>query len=131
MSGTKDEKEHETQDKQDNMLMVDKIELMAQPQKPRSPEIDVRLSAIQKLRDLVLHDVEDTEDQKAVDHDGFEVPTGKIPLDGQFTTDEMKELVEASKEEGVLKDDIDVELTKTTNLCEELVIKEKKENLHA
>ena len=40
----------------------------------------------------------------------MEVPQGKIPLDGQFSTDELKKLVEVAQEKGILSEDVDLKV---------------------
>lgn len=54
--------------------------------------------------------LDSTQSSTKYDEDGFEIPLGKIPLDGHFSTEEVKELVEISKEEGVLKSDVNVNI---------------------
>ncbi|CCG22528.1 hypothetical protein CORT_0B08230 [Candida orthopsilosis Co 90-125] len=53
---------------------------------------------------------EEAEGDVEVDHDGMEVPQGKIPLDGQFSTDELKKLVEVAQEKGILSEDVDLKV---------------------
>lgn len=57
-------------------------------------------------------DAETAEQQGDVelDQDGMEVPQGKIPLDGQFSTDELKKLVEVAQEKGILSEDVDLKV---------------------
>ncbi|KAG5421844.1 hypothetical protein I9W82_000937 [Candida metapsilosis] len=45
-----------------------------------------------------------------LDEDGMEVPQGKIPLDGQFSTEELKKLVEIAQEKGILSEDVDLKV---------------------
>lgn len=118
--------------------MTSKVELVTQP--PKDSEASPRDEALRKLRDLVQENIESensTQDKSQdsvlvlnkdkssgldysketlhesstrYDEDGFEIPLGKIPLDGHFSTEEVKELVEISKEEGVLKSDVNVNI---------------------
>lgn len=115
-----------------------KIELVTQP--PKESENSVREDVLRKLLELVDRNSASESAQKStdaisglnkdktkgkdyskevlnyspssatVDSDGFEVPEGKIPLDGHFSTDEVKELVELSKEEGLLNEDVSVHI---------------------
>ncbi|EGV60020.1 hypothetical protein PSN45_002246 [Yamadazyma tenuis] len=48
--------------------------------------------------------------EKITDHDGFEIPQGKIPLDGHFSTSEIKALVNLAKDEGFLKESVEVQV---------------------
>lgn len=59
-----------------------------------------------------VHDDMNNEDNGNVkyDDDGFEIPRGKIPIDGHFTTEEVKYLISLSKDEGILSKDIDVKI---------------------
>lgn len=41
---------------------------------------------------------------------GFEIPSGKIPLDGHFSTEEVEEIVAHVKEEGILKEAVGVKI---------------------
>lgn len=60
------------------------------------------------------------------DDDGFVIPQGKIPLDGHFSTSEIKELVKLSKEEGILKDDVNIKVLDTNkDIGDKVVISEE------
>ncbi|KAK6456232.1 uncharacterized protein RJT20DRAFT_128072 [Scheffersomyces xylosifermentans] len=108
---------------------MDKIELIAKPP-DRNPEEVTNESVLDKLKTMAAEH-EDGEsprepkesDKKVnddytmehaqaeeVDHDGLPVPKGKIPIDSNFSTEEIKKLVELAKEETVIKDDIHVEV---------------------
>lgn len=91
-----------------------KIELMTQPAKDN--DTSVREDALRKLLELVESDLEVKAVESAttpgveLDEDGFEIPQDKIPLDGHFSTDEVKELVKLTQEEGMLLDDVNVKV---------------------
>ncbi|KAJ8141245.1 hypothetical protein OY671_005576 [Metschnikowia pulcherrima] len=127
-------------------MKEDKIQITAQPA-TREQRSEVRDTTIRKLKDLVKQDLnkelgsneevltnlpknpeEDPESDESGDYDedGFRIPVGKIPLDGQFSTSELKELVELSKEEGLLRDDVDVRVRDKNSLCEHMEIVEPK-----
>lgn len=57
-----------------------------------------------------LHPIKSPE----VDADGFEVPTGKIPLDGHFSAKEVAELVNHAKDQGLLKDSVEVQVLESS-----------------
>lgn len=56
------------------------------------------------------------------DDDGFEIPPGKIPLDGHFSTEELELLVDIAKKEGFLKDDVNVKVIGTSELFGDKVL---------
>lgn len=58
-----------------------------------------------------LHPIKSPE----VDEDGFEVPTGKIPLDGHFSSKEVAELVNHAKDQGLLKDSVEVQVLESND----------------
>ncbi|KAI5954715.1 hypothetical protein KGF57_003738 [Candida theae] len=60
----------------------------------------------------------ETEDEADVelDHDGMEVPQGKIPLDGQFSTEELKKLIEVAQEKGILSEDVDLKVVDSSEI---------------
>lgn len=63
--------------------------------------------------------------KEKLDHDGFEIPQGKIPLDGHFSTNEVQQLVELAKSENLIKENVHVEVVeKNESLGDKLVIKE-------
>ncbi|OBA21498.1 hypothetical protein METBIDRAFT_12000 [Metschnikowia bicuspidata var. bicuspidata NRRL YB-4993] len=65
-------------------------------------------------------------DHAGYDQDGFKVPVRKIPLDGQFSGPELKELVELSKDKGLLKDDVSVRATASNEISKHMEIAEPK-----
>lgn len=56
------------------------------------------------------------------DHDGFVIPPGKIPLDGNFSTSELTELVKLSKKEGLLKDDVKLKVLESNESIGDKVV---------
>lgn len=122
---------------------MDKIQIMTQPGK--SVPDNLREATVEKLHRLVA-EAENNKDSNdgsstsanedshnssphssastsptpsrspsPVDFDA-EVHSDKIPLDGAFSTEEMKELVDMAKEEGLLKSDIDVRVVEHNDL---------------
>lgn len=61
------------------------------------------------------------------DEDGFEIPPGKIPLDGHFSTEELELLVDIAKKEGILKNDVDVKVIGTSELFGDKVVLSEKQ----
>ncbi|GEQ69272.1 hypothetical protein JCM33374_g2943 [Metschnikowia sp. JCM 33374] len=115
-----------------------KISIIAQP---CTQEDDTRVEAttIKKLQKLVQQDVEketkysgklhgeenpEQRDLSDYDDDGFRIPVGKIPLDGQFSACEMKHLVELSKDEGLLRSDVRVRVRGGNSIYKEMEIVE-------
>lgn len=77
-----------------------------------------------KTQDSTTHENEN--DLVEYDDDGFEIPQGKIPLDGHFSTSEIQELIKLSKEEGILKDDVNIKvLDSNEQIGDKVVISEK------
>lgn len=67
-------------------------------------------------------DNDQKEDVAEYDDDGFEIPQGKIPLDGHFSTSEIRELVNLSKEEGILKEDINIKVLESNEAIGDKVV---------
>lgn len=91
--------------------MSHKIELVTQPAKDTTNS--VREEVLRKLLELVENktDQNDTKsDNVEVDEDGFEIPQDRIPIDGHFSTEEVKELVKLTQEEGMLLDEVIVKV---------------------
>ena len=108
-------------------MKEDKIEITAQPA-TREQRNEVRDTTIRKLKDLVKQDLnKELGSNEEVLTNLPKNPVGKIPLDGQFSTLELKELVELSKEEGLLRDDVDVRVRDKNSLCEHMEIVEPKQ----
>lgn len=96
---------------------MSKIEVMTQPDRHENGSSNE--TTLDKLKELVeqnpvadedeenKHD-EGPEDETKYDYDGFEVPEGKIPIDGHFSTKEIQELVTIAQEEGLLNKEIRV-----------------------
>lgn len=128
-----------------------RIELVTQPSKENIQEDTFREDTMQKLHKLVNETLEDKDkdehkeehkkereeqvrgeesglsSETPVDHDGFEVPEGKIPLDGNFSSREVKEIIELAQEEGVLNDGINVEVLDRSSLGNRVVVTEKEQ----
>lgn len=106
------------------------IRLVTQPEPEREPGVSLQEASLEKLRTLVAEQVEyDNEvaanEEEQRDEDGFEIPTGKIPIDGHFSTSEVKELVDLAKQEGCLNESVDVKvLDKSDEIGDQIEIKE-------
>lgn len=135
------------------LTKMGRIELVTQPSKENIKEGTLRENTMQKLHKLVNETLEDQDtdqdeekvgqkrekedhvrseksglsSETHVDHDGFEVPTGKIPLDGNFSTREVKEIIELAQEEGVLQDNINVEVLGRSSFGNRVVVTEKEQ----
>ncbi|CCE87249.1 Piso0_005792 [Millerozyma farinosa CBS 7064] len=59
---------------------------------------------------------------KEVDYDGFEIPRGKIPLDGHFSTKEIDTLLKMSKESGILHKDVSLDVVNENKLVGDRVV---------
>lgn len=71
---------------------------------------------------------EKVESPKEYDQDGFEIPQGKIPLDGHFSSNEIKELVNLAILEGLLKPTVEVKVLEHNDLVgDKVVIMEREE----
>lgn len=107
--------------------MSNKVELVTQPAK--EGETSARNGALQKLLKLVEAEAGDGPDAKEgsplLDEEGFEIPQDKIPLDGHFSTDEMKELVKLTQEEGMLLENVEVKVLDTNKVGDKIEIVEK------
>lgn len=95
------------------------IELVTKPENNTGePE-----SSLQTLQTLI--DESPKEDQKpedrTFDEDGFKVPKGKIPLDAQFSTNELEELVELSQKKGILAD-VDVKIIQHSEVVGDRIV---------
>ncbi|KAF3986014.1 hypothetical protein FT663_04300 [Candidozyma haemuli var. vulneris] len=135
---------------------MSRIELVTQPSKENLKDEALRESTLNKLHTLVNETLnedekEKDEDKKAkeetvggkkssspisspsrtpspeLDYDGFEVPSGKIPLDGNFSTSEVKEIIDLAQEGGVLASDIDVNVVEHNALGNRVVVSEKEQ----
>ncbi|SGZ55866.1 CIC11C00000003131 [Sungouiella intermedia] len=107
--------------------MSNKVELVTQLAK--EGETSARNGALQKLLKLVEAEAGDGPDVKEgsplLDEEGFEIPQDKIPLDGHFSTDEMKELVKLTQEEGMLLENVEVKVLDTNKVGDKIEIVEK------
>ncbi|KAI5953384.1 hypothetical protein KGF54_002756 [Candida jiufengensis] len=70
----------------------------------------------------------ESETEELVDIDGFEIPKGKIPLDSQFSTDELKVLLQHAQDEGILKENIGLKVLESGELGDRIRIADKIEN---
>ncbi|KAI5960346.1 uncharacterized protein KGF55_004638 [Candida pseudojiufengensis] len=71
-------------------------------------------------------DSESESETEEVDIDGFEIPQGKIPLDSQFSTDELKVLLQLAQNEGILKEDVDMKILEHGELGDRIRIADHK-----
>lgn len=67
-------------------------------------------------------DIKDGDDSKEVDYDGFEIPRGKIPLDGHFSTREIDILLKMSKELGILHKDLSLDVVNENKVVGDRVV---------
>lgn len=67
-------------------------------------------------------DIKDGGENKEFDHDGFEIPRGKIPLDGHFSTKEIDILLKMSKELGILHKDVSLDVVNENKLVGDRVV---------
>lgn len=103
--------------------MSHKIELVTQPAKDTTNS--VREEVLRKLLELVENktDQNDTKsDDVEVDEDGFEIPQDRIPIDGHFSTEEVKELVKLTQEEGMLLDEVIVKVLDSNEVGDRIEI---------
>lgn len=98
------------------------VELITQPKTEKRVKQTIDADTIKKLAELVKDDTHNT--HKEIDHDGLEVPEGKIPLDGHFTAEEIEELVEMAKSEGILKNNVIVKVLEHNKFGDKVVIME-------
>lgn len=73
-------------------------------------------------------DAQEKQEDPVLDDDGFEIPQGKIPLDGHFSTQELKEILGAAKEEGLLNENVEVKVLESNEIGDKIVIAEREEN---
>ncbi|PSK33874.1 hypothetical protein C7M61_005066 [Candidozyma pseudohaemuli] len=131
-----------------------RIELVTQPSKENLNEEALREATLNKLHKLVNENIDDDDNEGTkkekegqvhgrksespvsspsrtpspeLDYDGFEVPSGKIPIDGNFSTSEVRELIELAREDGVLGADIDVKVLERNALGNRVVVSEKEQ----
>lgn len=98
---------------------MDKIELVSQPANGEHRDANQVLQlTLRKLRELVKENPaeckyggdETHECLEQYDQDGFEIPQGKIPLDGHFSTEEIQELVKFAQDNGIISKSIGVKI---------------------
>lgn len=123
----------------DPQSVLDKLDDLIQENPPldHHPNKHFRNSVNDSISHQVAHDsnkspksVEgpDATRKKTIDDDGFEVPQGKIPLDGHFSTNEIQGLISIAKQEGLLKEDVELKiLDKNDKVGDKVVILEKDE----
>lgn len=121
------------------------IQLVSQPEKAPKDE----KHTLEKLQELVRENplADDLEEEKGahqlshvdpknnavpespvMDDDGFEIPPGKIPIDGHFLTHEIKQLVTLAQKEGLLDNSVQVSVVETNDVVgDKIVISEKNE----
>lgn len=81
------------------------ISLTTKPDDGQQPSSS---AVVDKLATLV--DADQRREPGEIDADGLPVPQGKIPLDSQFTTPEVKKLVGLAQKEGILQDSVSVKV---------------------
>lgn len=91
---------------------MNSINLVTQPSEDSTP---LKEEILSKLNELVEKNYEEEErdshgkdEDVKYDEDGFEIPKGKIPLDGNFSTKEIEGLVDLAKKENLLDENVEV-----------------------
>lgn len=64
----------------------------------------------------------ESDEEAEYDEDGFEIPPGKIPLDGHFSTEEVQHLIEIAQKEGFLKEDVAVKVVERNKLIGDKIV---------
>lgn len=102
---------------------MNKIELVTQPESDDRVKKTIDQDTLKKLEHLINQEKQSSEEQ--VDFDGFKIPDGKIPLDGHFSTNEIRGLVKLAKSEGLLSENVVVTVLESNGeLGDKVVIKE-------
>lgn len=118
LPGVEQRNEKDNEDKEDaNSKKKDALNQhqKLQNKKDQSPKKEKGLGDIDSEK-------KQSEENVEYDHDGFQIPAGKIPLDGHFSTNEIKELVELSKAEGILKEDVHLEVLESNEMIGDKVV---------
>ncbi|KAF5211395.1 hypothetical protein EJF18_30784 [Clavispora lusitaniae] len=106
------------------MTTKTEVELVTQPEESGS-QVD-KESTLKKLKQLAENSKSSPESEK--DEDGFVIPEGKLPIDGNFSTEEVKKLIEIAKEDGSMAENIHVEVLDGNKIGERVKIVEKSEH---
>lgn len=85
---------------------MDKITIYTQPEGQQEKTIDVDESIKEKLETLIDKQPPPSSEiplyeslqNRSLDFDGLEIPEGKIPLDGQFSTKEVQKIVKIAQD---------------------------------
>ncbi|MCP8718786.1 MAG: hypothetical protein M5F18_05760 [Asgard group archaeon] len=113
---------------------MDKIAIYTQPENQQEDSVEVTESAREKLENLIdnlphsgteLPLYEDLKNRN-LDFQGIEIPEDKIPIDGQFSTKEVQEMVKVAQDNGMLKDDVTVTLVEKKTIGDKVVISDPK-----
>lgn len=78
--------------------------------------LDSAVSSQDSTMEKLTSSESESEEGVIYDDDGFAIPEGKIPLDGHFSTGEIKQLVDIAQQEGLLRDDIKVKVVETNEV---------------
>lgn len=123
---------------------MNKVEVITQPVS-HLKDISTNEGTLEKLKDLVeknpvledddekyagdkgSHDTESQEDDIKYDYDGFEVPEGKIPIDGHFSTKEIQELVGIAQDVGIIDKEIEVVVKEHNDVIGDKVVISQKQ----
>lgn len=103
------------------MTQETKVEIVTKPDNGSSspPRDDL-------LKKLLLMAKENTKlsAPTEVDEDGFVIPDGKLPIDGHFSTEEVKVLIELAKEDGAMGDNVRVDVLESSKLGDRIEVVE-------
>lgn len=98
-----------------------KVQLVTKPEDGSSSPS--RSDMLKKLLKMAEQNVKLSSSTK-VDQDGFVVPDGKLPIDGHFSTQEVKELIELAKEDGAIGDNVRVDIVESSKLGDRIEVVE-------
>ncbi|CAI5757630.1 unnamed protein product [Candida verbasci] len=146
---TQPEENTTSKDQDLNKSIKNKLENLIEnhPRIPESDEKDINESKkettsnkskelFKKAKEFIEHasgtsseeEQEEQEENKPIlDHDGLEIPQGKIPVDSQFSTPELIKLVEVAKDQGIIKEEIDVKVLEHGELGDRIRVADPRE----
>lgn len=82
-----------------------------------------REEMLKKLLDMVEENVRRSPATQ-VDQDGFTIPEGKLPIDGHFSTQEVKTLVDLAKQDGAIGSNVHVDVVHSNKLGDLIEVSE-------
>ncbi|KAI3407069.2 hypothetical protein KGF56_000157 [Candida oxycetoniae] len=75
-----------------------------------------------EIEEYVGNEQNEFESDTNLDEDGLEIPQGKIPLDSQFSTAELEKIVDVCKDQGILKENVDLKIVEQGELGDKIRI---------